>query len=188
MTDIAPGSTTSDGPLTAPIAFARGVKAKDLITGLEGIITARADLLQGSRQWAIQPAPTGDDKEPPKAHFIDEVSLQVTDAGISDIIPAETDKAIFKLGEEVTDKMTGFKGYIVEKVTYLNGCVHYAVSSKDLTKEGKTVSETFDCTRLTSKGKGFMTPDIEKAPASAPPLAKTGGPSRAVSGRTLDRR
>ena len=37
---------------------------------------------------------------------------------------------MFKLGQKVKDKVTGFEGIIIAKVEYLNGCVQFAIRPK----------------------------------------------------------
>ena len=182
-----------EAPQASGVPFAIGVKARDLVTGLEGILTARADLLQGSRQWAIQPPADPESKDVPKAVYTDEVSLETLDAGIRDRIPPRTPLAVFRLGEEVLDKMTGFQGFVAEQVQYQNGCVSYALVGRRLDRDGAPQVITVDCTRVERVGKGHTTPEIAAAPPERPPVSRTGTGPRAVgartsAARTLDRR
>lgn len=56
---------------------------------------------------------------------------------------------MIKLGDKVKDSITDFKGTVVAKIVYLNGCVRYEVKSKEL-KDGKTIeSEWIDEGQLT---------------------------------------
>lgn len=41
------------------------------------------------------------------------------------------------LGEEVKDKITGFKGIIVGRSDFITGCKQYDIKPQGLTKEGK---------------------------------------------------
>ena len=41
-----------------------------------------------------------------------------------------------ELGDEVIDKITGFKGIVVAKTEYINGCIQYEVQPK-IDKDGK---------------------------------------------------
>ena len=41
----------------------------------------------------------------------------------------------FNLGDEVKDKVSGFKGVIVAQTMWLNGCARILVQSQDLDKE-----------------------------------------------------
>jgi len=42
----------------------------------------------------------------------------------------------FNLGDEVKDKITGYKGVIRARSQYLTGCNTYGIQSQKLTKEG----------------------------------------------------
>ena len=59
-----------------------GKKAKDKITGFEGIVTSKHIYLTGCNQYGIQPAIDKDGKVPQK-EFFDEGRLEITGGGIS---------------------------------------------------------------------------------------------------------
>jgi len=46
-----------------------------------------------------------------------------------------------ELGDEVIDKITGFKGIVVAKTEYINGCIQYEVQPK-IDKDGKIPEST----------------------------------------------
>lgn len=50
--------------------------------------------------------------------------------------------AEIKLGDFVTDSVTGFSGVVLARVEYLNGCVRCEVQSKKL-HEGKPIESCF---------------------------------------------
>ncbi len=52
-----------------------------------------------------------------------------------------------KLGDNVTDSITGFAGIAVSRTEYLYGCVRLGVESCEL-KDGKPILEFFDERRL----------------------------------------
>ncbi len=53
------------------------------------------------------------------------------------------------LGDEVKDKVTGFKGIAVARHQYLQGCARISVQPTKLDKEGKKLGvETFDAPQL----------------------------------------
>lgn len=55
---------------------------------------------------------------------------------------------MIKLGEEVKDTITGFRGIAVSRVEWLNGCVRYAIQGK-VNADGKVPKEEwFDETQL----------------------------------------
>jgi len=43
----------------------------------------------------------------------------------------------FELGEKVRDKVSGFKGTIIQRTEFLNGCIQYGVQPQGLDKDGK---------------------------------------------------
>ncbi len=74
-----------------------GVRARDLVTGLEGIITGRADYLNGCTQFCVKP-PLNKDGETVDGIWIDSGQLEFVDIGLADQIPgpvaAEPDRTI----------------------------------------------------------------------------------------------
>jgi hypothetical protein len=62
---------------------------------------------------------------------------------------------MIKLGMEVRDKVTGFKGIAVAETTWLNGCVRWMLQPK-MGKDGKIPeSAQFDEPQLEVVGKGI---------------------------------
>jgi hypothetical protein len=60
----------------------------------------------------------------------------------------------FELGQQVKEKVTGFKGIIVTRSEHLYGCIVYAVKSEAL-HEGKPIdAQWFDEGSLVVVGKG----------------------------------
>ena len=51
---------------------------------------------------------------------------------------------MIKLGDKVTDTITGFKGIVTAKAIYLNGCVQFQVQPKGLKDEEIIKSEWID--------------------------------------------
>ena len=59
---------------------------------------------------------------------------------------------MIKLGERVQDTVTDFKGMVIARCVYLNGCVRIQVQPKELNKDGKMIdSEWIDEGQLESK-------------------------------------
>lgn len=58
----------------------------------------------------------------------------------------------FELGQEVTDAVTGFKGFIVSRTEHLTQCSSYGVQPKFKAGDKKEY-EFFDEPRLTATGK-----------------------------------
>lgn len=108
-----------------------GSRVKDVITGFSGIATQRIDQLGGNIQYAIQPETlTGDAY--PEGMCIDHHTIDVIDDGVSArATPAK--EITINLGEVVEDKASGLTGIAVQRATYINGCISYAVVPKIVT-------------------------------------------------------
>lgn len=57
-----------------------GIEVKDKVTGLVGVITARASYITGCDQYLVQPQ--GDGSKYPDASWIDDGRLEATDKGL----------------------------------------------------------------------------------------------------------
>lgn len=87
-----------------------------------------------------------------------------------------------QLGQEVKDKVTGFKGIAVAKTTFLQGCRRIVIQPK-VNKEGvMSESQSFDEPDLEVIGHGIL-PKPEPEPKKPP-----GGPRRAASRATEPKR
>jgi hypothetical protein len=72
---------------------------------------------------------------------------------------------VIKLGDPVRDKITGYKGIVVARTEWLNGCVRLVVQARKL-HEGKPVEpQTFDEPQL----------ELEEAEAETGPKVRPGG-------------
>lgn len=84
-----------------------------------------------------------------------------------------------KLGDLAKDKITGFKGIVISRTDWLNGCVRFMLQSQKLQKEGMPQpAETFDEQQLVllkSNQYGFDQQPVG-GPKPSPKLPKT--PSR----------
>lgn len=69
---------------TVKFKFALGIKARDRVTGAEGIIDMRAEYLNGCIRYSLQPPCSS--KEPnkrPDAYWVDEQQLEQIDEGLN---------------------------------------------------------------------------------------------------------
>jgi len=62
-----------------------------------------------------------------------------------------------KLGDKVQDSISNFEGVVTGIAEYLYGCRQACVVSKELGKDGKTVSTWFDEQRLVPAGEAKAT-------------------------------
>lgn len=58
-----------------------GKKAKDIVTGFEGIITSRSEFLTGCNRYGITPK-IGTDGKPIDAQWFDENQIELTGKGV----------------------------------------------------------------------------------------------------------
>jgi hypothetical protein len=153
-------------------AIKLGMIVRDPGTGLTGIASLKAELLSGSIQYAIQPE--GDGKTMPEAMFCDDFLLEYVGEGVSKKTPTPDEAATFRLGEELEDTVTGFKGYAIDRTTYLNGCVHYTLQphKQKLGFFAKLLGEAprgthFDFKRLRKISDGVAKPKPKPVPVAA---------------------
>jgi len=67
------------------------------------------------------------------------------------------------LGTLMRDKVTGWTGIAIAKVTFLNGCVQYSLKPQNLDKDGKLIdSSTIDCQQLEVIGVGLAPKEAPK--------------------------
>lgn len=64
-----------------------------------------------------------------------------------------------KLGSKAKDKVTGFEGIIIGKITYLTGCNQFGISPP--AKDGETFNtQWFDEGRIEITGEGISQDDV----------------------------
>lgn len=121
-----------------------GHKAKDIITNLEGIITAQAEFQYAPMRYELTPNKLNKDGVAPKSVWLDEERLKV---GRKFVTPTEAVSTV-TLGQDGKDTITGFSGIITGRYTFLNGCIRLEITPKTL-KDGAPVDpEVFDERRL----------------------------------------
>lgn len=148
-----------------------GCVVTDITSGFEGTVVSKNELFNGNTQYSVQPKAIKGGEKLPEAYSIDEVSLVFKDKGVSEraVKPQHTD---INVGDEVQDIISGHKGIVTTKTTFLNGCVYFDVQKKG--NEAKKIESTamfLSCARLKkTAGK----PVAPVTPKGAKP---TGGPS-----------
>jgi hypothetical protein len=165
-----------------------GQEARDVTTGFAGTITQRLDQINGNVQWCLQPK-MGKDGVFKDAMFLDAHHLDVVGPGLSDKVTEVTDPVDFALGNEVKDLSSGFVGIVIEKATYMNGCMSFRVVPKYDPKsafngsapEGSWISSKL----LTYKGPGIVAKLRKPVPAASGRIP--GGPPQRVA-RPIARR
>lgn len=115
----------------------RGDLVKCKITGYKGICVARTDWLWSGTRWLVKSQYPGKESEPASRGF-DEHDLEIV--AKRSVAPAPEADPRFKLGDELQDSVTGFKGVATGVTTWLNGCVRWTITSRQM-HEGKPVAD-----------------------------------------------
>ncbi len=140
-----------------------GQQARDTVTGYEGILIAEHEYVHGCKRWGIQ-APMKADGTIPEDRLVDEPQLEVTKT--KRVIVARAAKKFVKLGDEARDTVSGFKGIVMGRATFINGCHRTGLYPK-IDEKGKHVdSQWFDEPQLRT---------IKKVPVKRE--TNSGGPS-----------
>ena len=109
-----------------------GDEVLDSISGFKGVITARTEYLYGTINYHVKPMELKDNK-PQEEESIEEPQVQLL---TKNKLKVEGDfEPRFNLGDVVRDSLTSYKGTVVARVYYINGCIHVGVKSSEL-KDG----------------------------------------------------
>ena len=144
-----------------------GLRMKDSVSGLTGIVCSITRRFSGTIQYGLQPE--GDGKTFPDSWNLDFDILDKVDEGVRSRIKSEfPTTSAFSIGSEVEDTLSGFKGKVQDITYHLNGCVTCSVT-------GKSMSPDKDVFTLYADQSRFKL----LAPAVTEPAAPTkrGGPS-----------
>ena len=117
---------------------------EDVVSGLKGTAVAVLEPMTGMKQIGIQPK--GDGSAIPDSTFIDEYLVEWREDGIAARVPPVAETS-FTFGQEVRDIASGQVGQITNKITYLNGCVHFGVTTNSRANKNPEVFY-IDCNRL----------------------------------------
>lgn len=125
-------------------AIAIGLEACDLVSGLRGIVTGRAEHDHGMIRWGL--TPRGDGKTLPESYDFDEAQLEVVSWGIYDRVKdlPQAEFPEFTFGSIVKDRSSQYKGKIVGKHRTLNGCMLFTVQADTLTKDGQSIYQAYN--------------------------------------------
>lgn len=149
-----------------------GQKVKDLVTGIEGVAITRATFISGAPRIGIMPG-LDKDGDPRDSLEFDETQLVILDK--RPLVDIPEPEPLHDFGQEGTDKVTGFKGVIIGRAVFMNGCARVAVQPK-VDKDGKTRKlEWFDETMVESKRKKVVVEKTKRAESSTT-TARRGGP------------
>jgi hypothetical protein len=135
--------------------------AKDTISGFQGVIIARNAHLFGCAQYGLAPQELSSDGSPRATEYFDEARIEIVDETKA-VYGEDNFDEIFsiRLGTEVEDKVSGFRGKVLLVVEYLHNCSHYFIEPP-VDKEGKAQTGQFcDEGRLIVKGEGIKPEEV----------------------------
>lgn len=145
-----------------------GVLARDLISGYEGVVTARVEWYYGCLRYSLQ-APGLKDGKPIEEIQIDEDQLKILN---TELIPGEPREGTpFELESRarVRDVLTGYEGVITGRMQWLYSGNRYVVQSQAL-HDGKPVDSIVrHAKQLEVLGAGQAVGAIKGGPAPSVP-------------------
>lgn len=142
------------------------------ITGYKGVAIARTEWLNNCPAFTVQPRETKDGK-PVEAKAFDELGLEFVEKSDVPVTPADRPKEKIELEDYVEDRITGLRGVVIGRTTWLNGCSRVYVKPREL-KDGLPV----DGTTIDEKEVVLLERPGQEIKR---PMAKTGGPRPEVS-------
>ena len=157
-----------------------GNVVRDLATNLVGTATQIVEMYNGTLQFCVQPKLKDDTPitgAVPDAVNIDIPQLEFVEDGMESRVTKAQETDV-KLGNEVEDISTGFRGFAMVKHTFINGCIYFHVRPKQNSQQKKDnkvpESEFISSKVLKVVGKGIAK-EFEKELAK-PAAERTGGP------------
>jgi hypothetical protein len=126
-----------------------GNRVRDPVTGIEGIAVGLVERLHGESALILQPKSPDGIAYPDPFNF-DISTLEFVDDGMIDRV-VTPDHCPVALGEHVTDNATFFEGFVVERVTTMNGCVHLTIAAP-INEDGDTKRHHVDWKRVRRNG------------------------------------
>lgn len=130
-----------------------GTLCRDRLSGYVGVACQRVDYIGGMTQFALQPRGTDfKDGKYPDAYNIDEPQIEAVDLkkvklpgyeGWTPLEITEPEDFGIRLGSQVEDVVSGFKGHTVSKTTFINGCVYFTVEAKANKEKPQEIVQRF---------------------------------------------
>lgn len=96
-----------------------GVTARDIITGLEGVISGIHESLTGCDQYVLKPQVLNEKGEPAEGVFVDVSRIEIIDDTV--VMEPRDCPEQPKLGVQAKDKLTGYTGTVVANARFIDG-------------------------------------------------------------------
>lgn len=109
--------------------------AKDIVTGFEGTAVCITRYRYNSDRLTIQPIGVKDGKTTDALAF-DIDQLEYVKKGPGAVLPVPTASVLIEFGDEVKDPVTGFRGVVLGRACWLNGCTRLGVQPQTLKSDG----------------------------------------------------
>lgn len=117
-----------------------GQKVKDKVSGYTGIVEHIADYMFQCRSIGVR-GPLTKTGTLPEIEMIDEPQLEIVTK--KPIMEVTSPEPLYAFGQEAVDTVTGYKGMIVARAIYINGCARVALQPKHEAKKDKLNSGTW---------------------------------------------
>lgn len=117
-----------------------GDLAKDMVTGFTGVVIGCGEHFHNCDTLGLQPRELING-EPAKVVWFDAPQIELIEKGVVRVIP--TQPSPFKFGDQVKDKISGYKGTVTGITTWLNGCTRLKIESGEITKDKVPVEEQY---------------------------------------------
>lgn len=101
----------------------RGFNARDVTTGIAGMVVAIVASIDGSIQVCLQPAAEKPNDKAPDTRWIDEQAAEFIDEGRADAFTYAEPLGEWDHGDPVRDTISGGSGIIAEFQLCRNGCI-----------------------------------------------------------------
>ncbi len=116
---------------TAPRVVKLGNVVRDPVTGFTGTATQYVELLNGTVQFAVQPAcGPNEPNKLPDAYSFDIHLLEFVEEGMEAKVTPPSPDVKIKLGDRVRDTITKLEGVTTQKTVFVNGCTYFSVQAE----------------------------------------------------------
>lgn len=116
---------------TVKFKLPAGIKVKDRIQGVEGVITTRCERINGCLQYYIQ-LPMKEGKQ--MGFWSDVENLESACCYDGDEV-----EFMFETGDLVKNRITDISGIVTVRRVDMNKCIHYFYETKQIDRNGKVL-------------------------------------------------
>jgi len=106
--------------------FDLGDEVVDIVTGYKGIVRAHGETMTQVPNYGVQSSELDDNGDIKKWKWMDENIIELSEAG-KVTPPAAEREFMFEIGDKVKDQLSGKKGIIFDRTSYMTGCNIYGV-------------------------------------------------------------